>query len=251
MSAETNALDPVPTPPPSAPQARRAWWQLRRRTVLIGALLLTLVLVPIADVVARQVTERAVAGGMQRELQTQQRPDVSLGGTPFLTQLISRKLEKVTLDVQGATTCRMRMERMHTELRGLRRSGDTVQAESVRGEVLLSYADLNSTLAPLRLSSGGGDQVTISAGGSFLGASATGLPRIESGHLVIEPVNMTATFAGQQWLDGDLSSFPEMRIPLREIPQNLNVRLAPTAEGLRVTYDGNDVRIDTSSCPTS
>lgn len=250
MSAETGALDPTP-PTDSEPPAKQARWRLRRRTVVIGSLILTLLLLPVADVVARQVTERAVASSMQRELATPERPDVSLGGTPFLTQLITRRLEKITLDVRGGTTCQVRMEHLHTEMKGVRRSGDTVQADSVRGEVLLSYPDLSAMLAPMRLSGGADGQVAISAGGSFLGASASGLPRIEAGHLIIEPVNISATFAGQQWLDGDLSAFPEMRIPLREIPQNLNLRLSPTADGLTVNFDGDDVRVDTDTCPST
>lgn len=219
--------------------------------MLVGSLLICLLLLPVADVVARHVTERAVASGMQRELQTRERPDVSLGGTPFLTQLIGRKLSRITMDVQGATTCRMRIERMRAEMTGVRRSGDSVQAESVRGEVLLSYTDLNAQVAPLRLSGGSDGRVTISAGGSFLGASATGLPRIEGGNLVIDPENLTATLGGQTVLDNSLTALPEVRIPLREIPQNLNLRLTPSADGLTLNYEGQDVRLDTAPCPQS
>ena len=250
MSADPGALDQTPVAPPAPPTAR-PWWRPRRRTVLIGSLLITLLLLPVADVVARHVTERAVASSMQRELETREKPDVSLGGTPFLTQLITRKLSSITLDVQGGTTCRMRIERMHTEMKGVRRSGDSVQAESVRGEVLLSYTDLNATVAPLRLSGGADGRVTISAGGSFLGASATGLPRIEGGNLIIDPENLTATLGGQTVIDGSLTALPEVRIPLREMPQNLNLRLTPSAEGLTLNFDGDDVRLDTAPCPQS
>ncbi len=246
-------LDPPPAAPAPAvaPPRTRPWRRFRRRTVLLAALLIAVLLVPVADVVARQATEHAVASKMQKELATAERPDVSLGGTPFLTQLISRRLDSITLDVKGAKTCKMRMEHMHAEMTGVRRSGDQVRADSVRGKVLLSYTDLNAALAPLRLSGGSDGRVTISAGGSFLGASATGLPRIENGNLVIEAEGVTATLGGQTVLDGSLAALPEMRVPLREIPQNLTLNLTPNAEGLALTFDGADVRMDTASCPST
>ncbi|MGQ0843226.1 MAG: LmeA family phospholipid-binding protein [Sporichthyaceae bacterium] len=238
MSTFEQAASPV------APAAKRPRRRPSRRVVLIGSLAAAVVLVPAADVVARQVAERAVAGGMQDQFASAERPDVSLGGTPFIPQLFTRELSSVTFDVVGATACKVRMDRMHAELTGVKRSGDGVQAKTVKGDVLLRYDDLNASIAPLQLSGSGDGRVAIAAGGSFLGARASGLPRIESGHLVIEPEGLTATLGGATVIDGNLGALPEIRIPLRDVPTNLNLRLTPNADGLALAFDGTDVRVD-------
>lgn len=221
----------------------------RRRTILVGAVLVAVALPPAADVAARHVTERAVETGMQRELAAAQRPDVALGGTPFLTQLIGRRLRKITLDVQDATACKVRMDRLHAELRGVRRDGDSVHADAIRGEALLRYDDLNAEIAPLTLGPGPDGRLTIGAGGQFFGAQATGLARIEGGHLVIEPGDVTTTLGGQTVFGGSLEAFPPLRIPLRDMPPTLAVQVAANPDGLALAFDGADVRVDTASCP--
>lgn len=222
-----------------------------RRVVAVGAVLVAVAAPPGADLAARHVTERVVESGMQRELAAAQRPDVSLGGTPFLTQLIGRRLSRITLDVRGATACKVRMDRLHAELRGVRRSGDSLHADAVRGEALLSYADLNASIAPLTLGPGPDGRLTINAGGQFFGARATGLARIEGGSLVIEPGEIATMVGGQTVFGGSLEAFPPLRIPLRDMPPNLAVQVAANPDGLALAFDGADVRVDTASCPGS
>lgn len=222
-----------------------------RRAILGGAVLLAVALPPGADLAARHVTERVVEGGIQRELAAAQRPDVSVGGTPFLTQLIGGRLSRITLDARGTTACKVKMDRLHVELRGVRRSGDTVHADAVHGEALLRYEDLNASIAPLTLGPGPDGRLTIGAGGQFLGARATGLARIEGGNLVIEPGEVTTTLGGQRVFGGSLEAFPALRIPLRDMPPTLAVRVAANPDGLALGFDGSDVRVEGASCPGS
>lgn len=241
---------------PQAPQvptsATRLRWRSRRRVVWTLSLVFVLVLIPTADVVARHLAERAAESALEEQLSSAERPEVELGGTPFIPQLVAGKLSSITLDVRGATNCGVRIDRLHAELRGVRGSGGTTQAKSIEGEVLLRYSDLNKTIAPLELSDGADGRIAIGAGGPLLGARATGLPRIENGELVIEPEGLTATLGGHTVLDGNLGPLPAVRIPLRELPSNLNLRLVSNAEGVVLAFAGTDVRVDPEdSCPNA
>jgi hypothetical protein len=227
------------------PRPRRSW----RRIVLWTLPPLVLIGLPVTDVTSRQVVQRAFAERMQGQLHTPRRPTVHLDGTPFLTQLISGRFERVRLAADDATACHVRIAHAQVVLTGLRRQSGGVAVDSISGTGLFSYADLSAAVAPLRISAGGPGQVTVSGGLGPFGFTVAAAPRIDGSTLVIEPVSGSATTGFGPSFDGDLSGFPPARIQLRQIPAGVNMSLDPGADGLTFKFAGQHLALAAASCP--
>ena len=72
---------------------------MRRAKPWIITLIVLAVLALVADRGGQLAVERIAAGSMQDALSTPGRPEVDLGGFPFLPELISQRFDDVTVDM--------------------------------------------------------------------------------------------------------------------------------------------------------
>ncbi|MGI5524192.1 DUF2993 domain-containing protein [Micromonospora sp. CA-259024] len=247
----------------------------RGRKLLIGLVVLLLLvagLLVVADRVAVGVAERTIADRVRQEVTKQgaqsAEPDVEVGGTPFLTQVldghyqrISIKLRDVRASVEGDP---VQLPVLDVDARNVRASLDTLRtgqgdvvADTVHGTGTISYDSLAALLdrpgltlgeqngklavtAPVdilgqKLTVNGTADVTVADNGAvalrFNDLNAEGLPNL--------PLART--------LLNNYAKGISVDVPLPELPFQLAVReVRPLPEGLAVTADAKNVPINSA-----
>jgi hypothetical protein len=123
-----------------------------RRLIII--LVVLLALFAAADRIAVGVADSQIASKLQSSRNLPQKPSVSIGGFPFLTQLVGGKLDDVTvraadMAVQGPDGGPVvTLQTFDADLKGVRLTDDysTAVADTATGTATISYADLSSAL---------------------------------------------------------------------------------------------------------
>ncbi len=214
----------------------------RPRFWLVSGLVLVVLLL-VADRGGQYVVQRVVAGQIQTSLSTPDEPSVDIKGFPFLPQLISQKFDDVEVDIRDADAGQIRVERISAVLTGVQRKGSGAHVESLSGGGRISYEAATEAARGFRVSYGGDNLVKVSGDVRFAGqtrtASATGKPRIVGNELLIraEKVAVDGVAAPVSGL------IPDIRYPLREIPEGLNILIKPTEAGIEFSFDGEDLQL--------
>jgi hypothetical protein len=219
---------------------------MRRPGKLLAIIVVVLaVLGLVADRGGQLAAERVVAGKMKNTLDTPARPDVDLGGFPFLSELVRGKFRHVVIDLTDADGGKVQIARVHADMHGVRRHGDGVSIDSIKGDGLITYAALTEAAKPMTVEFGGSGLVRITTEVTVLGreltASASGQPRIEGQTLVIKPEKVSTSETGDAGLAA--RAVPEIRVPIRDIPPNLIITLDPQADGIHFSFTGTDVQL--------
>lgn len=126
----------------------------RRALIVLLVLLLLLVgLAAVADRVAASMAERAIADEVRQELVAQEvqssPPDVSVGGYPFLTQVLAGEYQSITIalrDVEGDVEGNgVRLPRLDVEARNVSAPLDTLRTR--QGDITARTVDGTATVA--------------------------------------------------------------------------------------------------------
>ncbi|HYN92361.1 MAG TPA: DUF2993 domain-containing protein [Pilimelia sp.] len=148
----------------------------RGRGLLIALIVLLVVvgaLVVVADRVGAGMAERRIAQEVQQELTARQvsssTPEVTVGGFPFLTQVLAEKYESISILLRDVTTppeiSGVRLPRLDIEARDVRAPLDTLRggagdivAGTVDGTATIGYASVVKLIKQpdLRLAERGG-----------------------------------------------------------------------------------------------
>ncbi|MET7706533.1 DUF2993 domain-containing protein [Micromonospora sp. NPDC005413] len=247
----------------------------RGRKLLIGLFVLLLLvagLLVVADRVAVGVAEREIAKRVSQEVTKQgaqsAEPDVEVAGTPFLTQVLDGRYQKITInlrDVQASVEGdAVRLPVLDVTARNVRASLDTLRtgkgdvvADTVNGAGTISYDSLAALLnrpgltlgeqngklavtAPVdilgqKLTVSGTADVTVADNGAvalrFNDLDAAGLPNLPLARALLN------NYAKGISID----------VPLPDLPFQLAVReVRPLPEGLAVTADAKNVPINSA-----
>ncbi|HEX5540534.1 MAG TPA: DUF2993 domain-containing protein [Micromonospora sp.] len=258
---------PVYSGPYQKPPQRR-----RGRTLLIATVVLLFVavgLLVIADRVAAGVAERAIADRVGRQIAGQQvassPPEVTVGGFPFLTQVLAGRYESISISLRDARVAvdgdSIRLRELAIDARNVTASLSTIRsgrgevvAESVEGTGTVGYSSVANLMnrpglqlneqdgklvvtAPLEIL---GQQLTVSGTATlsvddgmvqvrFDELTTDGLPSAAQARSVI------ASYAQQFSVD----------IPLPDLPFQLDVQdVRALPEGLAVTATAKNVPLD-------
>ncbi|MET8557718.1 DUF2993 domain-containing protein [Streptomyces sp. NPDC004959] len=159
--------------PWTAPDHRRAP-RRRRRPFLrfagvpftlkaVVTLVALLAFLALGDRWAVLYAEHAAAEKLKDTMRLEATPEVSIGGFPFVTQVLGKHLDSVTVTVPDVAADRVSLAKVSATAEDIRLSGDLptrlkgAYAGTVRGEVLLSFDDLHREL--------GAGQVTFTGTG--------------------------------------------------------------------------------------
>src|SRR4051812_18411291 len=202
-----------------------------RRLAFVAVLLLGILAV--ADRVAALGAERVVAERIQEEQSLAVRPDVSIGGFPFLTQMIGGRYDDVTVSVHDLRRGRLDVDTVRAHLTGVhvpfedvvRQRVSHVRVEAATAEIVLTYADVNALLRPggFELSPAGAGEVHVTAraaaGGNEVKAGAD-VPMAVSGDAVVVDTRLGAV----------------LQIPLPQMPFGIELKsVRATEDGIVVT----------------
>jgi hypothetical protein len=127
--------------------------------VLLAVLVLLVAVFVVVDRIALGVAENQAASALQDSQHLSEKPDVSIAGFPFLTQLAASEFDDVTIAARnvevgsGLTIAGVTVHLHHVTVSDSYR---TVQATSATAQAKISYAELSRVLgAPVRAAGAG------------------------------------------------------------------------------------------------
>jgi hypothetical protein len=222
----------------------------------VRKLLVVLVVLALIAVVGDRVAARLASGEAERRLRAEgfADPSVDVGGFPFLTQVLSRSFDEVTLTTPA-------VQRDGVRAQGIRATATDVDVPR-GGDVLLGSLSARGTISydeilrqagqdNLELSRASADEVRlrreVTVLGQTLAVSARG--RIEAEGRAIRVVPRGFELQGGEAVSPPLAASLTDRFSLtyvvRGLPHGVRLdRIRPTAAGLQVSLSGRDVRLD-------
>ncbi|MGW3041921.1 LmeA family phospholipid-binding protein [Kitasatospora sp. NPDC001159] len=237
----------------------RGWLKATIGLVVLSGLLVG------ADRIAVGVAEDEAADRMVKSGQMSQRPDVTIEGFPFLTQVLSRKLDDVRISSDGLTVQnnghQVALHSFKAELSGVS-VGDNLDSATVdngTGSGVISYQDLAQLLPPASellggapMPVGGNSRLSLSYGGP--GKIKASLGPVSVGEATVHNQGNTITVDGLK-----LSSLAEMfaglsnrkvqpaSFTLDSMPAGLKLAeqdgATPLPEGLQLSFEGKGVKL--------
>ncbi len=266
--AEADPARRPPVPPPvepigvmASPAAPRRRRRRRRWPVITVIVLLALLVVadraavPIAESQMKVKAEAAITQTSKDPTVTPPRvTDVSIGGIPFLTQVLFGKYDDLRVTVTGISTPGPRISEVKARLQGvhvpfgdaIRDQVGEVPVDKVTAAVQISYSDLNTYLAGLNLSIGkvqvapaGDGKVKVTVNVPFL-SSIIGPQAIETG-FTVKDNNLILVLPGGLAL-------PAIPLPIAGLPFNLRIESATAGKnGIAVLASAVDVVLPAGS----
>lgn len=102
-----------------------------------------------ADRVALVIAEHQLASRIQSSQKLSQKPDVSIAGFPFLTQVAARDFPHATVDIHGLDANGLTITDLHADLHGVHvNSGfNSATVDTLDATAQLSYADIGKALS--------------------------------------------------------------------------------------------------------
>lgn len=250
---------------------RRRWG---RRLLIIAIVLLVVLggLLAVADRVAADVAEKAIAEQVTREMAKQEvrsaPPEVSVGGFPFLTQVAAGKYESISIltrDLEGPAqgrTVRVPELEVHARdvaasLRTIRSGQGDVVAKTVEGTATVTYGTVADFIEQegLTLAEEGG-KLAVTAPLTVLGqrltVRGTANLAVDEGKVSIRFADLTADglpdIPAARALVNAYAQQISVQVPLPALPYGLEVQeVRALPEGLAVTATARDVPLNSGA----
>ncbi len=219
-------------------------------------LLVTLIILAAAAVGADRVAEHVATGKAEDRLAAHgvSDPQVAVAGFPFLTQLLTRHFDDVTMTGSAVEVNGTHAEKVHVRATDVDvpASGDAT-AGRVRATLLVTYQEVldRAGLHGLQMSPAGGGDVRLRGSvdvlGSTLDVSTVGNVRAHGDRIVVVPQSFELADGGS--VSGSLKSLLADRFgvsyTLRSLPDNVSVRRVVAGPGgFLVTLVGTDVTMN-------
>lgn len=258
----TYTYEPAPARP------RRRWG---RRLLIIFIVLVVVLggLLLVADRVAASVAERAISDEIAKELVAQEvtssAPDVSVGGFPFLTQVLSGKYESIKIglrDLEGNVEGEgVRVPRLDVDARDVSAPLETIRngqgdvvAQTVNGTATIAYASVVALMdrPGLRLSErDGGLFVTapLEIAGQRITVSGTAQLSIAEGRVQIRFRDLTTDglpqLPGAEAVVNQYAQQISISLALPELPFKLDLKeVEARSDGLAVNAQALNVALN-------
>ncbi|WP_018638591.1 LmeA family phospholipid-binding protein [Parafrankia elaeagni] len=234
----------------------------RGLVIFLVTILLALIVFGVLDRVAARVVADQIATRAQTSQNLAERPDVSLGGFPFLTQVAAGRYRDVDIEVRGYEQDGVRIDRVGAQLAGvrlplsdvLRDQVDQVPVDRVDAQVDLTFADLNAYLAtqePQVQVSAADQGIQVAGTAEVLGTrypvSGTADIGVAADSVTFTPRDLTASLGvviPPQLLE-PVRALLTIRVPITGLPFNMALRSAVVGpDRLTFTAGGRDVLLD-------
>lgn len=226
---------------------------LRRLLILLALFLLVVVVA--ADRVGAIVAGQVLASKIKTDEGLAHRPDVTVGGIPFLTQALRGKYSDVKVTAHDVTLNGINVTTIAVQLHGahigwkaaVQGNVHTVPVDSADGQVTISYADIDAYLHSrhLTVSQGANGQVKVTgsvriAGHTFK-ASGIGTATVASSVIAVH-VHQVSVAAGSHVGHLSLAQRVNFNLPLNGLPFRIALgSVRGTADGIVATGTARDL----------
>ncbi|MGW7606991.1 LmeA family phospholipid-binding protein [Streptomyces sp. NPDC054766] len=224
----------------------------------------------LADRVAVGFAEDEAAGRIKSTEGLATTPDVSIGGFPFLTQVVGGELDDVKIGIKnyeastggtGSSAGTIRIDDLSAEMRGVAFNGgySSATAGSATGSASISYAELlkaaksePARVAPgftaevVSLSDGGNGKikVTVSVTGPVKVPPVSVLSSVTVSGDTVKVHADSLPKLGVQLAEGRIRSITDFQQKIEQLPGGIkldSVQAAP--DGVEITVKGSNVRL--------
>ena len=221
-----------------------------RRSLLVVVIIIALLVV--LDFASRAVAENIMAAQIQKQ-GLPKKPDVSIGGFPFLTQVATKNFEHVTISTTNLPEGPVTITKVDVTANGIKLrsySSGSGTITSLSGTALISFASLGNTLAQqvgplgsllngagLNLTAAGPDEVKASLNLLITSGSATWrVTRVSGTELHIGLVSSNGLPASL------LGSIQSVNVQIPKLPLGLTIdSVSVTPNGVVGSVSGRDV----------
>ena len=225
--------------------------------ILLIVVAVVAVLLVAVDRIGNYVAEQVAANTIKTSQDLPSKPDVDIGGFPFLTQLISRDFDTVTITAHGVPIDQNRdvldLSKVTVTLHHVTAPTDlsSVHADTATATAVVSYAELSKRLG-VDVSYAGDGRVkaskTVTIGDNSLNLQLSAAPVIADGALSFTKtaVNGLGSLSGQ--LPDVVQQIFQAKFSLQNFPFGVRVQsLRVTDAGIELTLTGSDLTYDRSS----
>lgn len=230
--------------------------------VFLVTVILALVVLGVLDRVAARMVANEIATRAQTAQNLPERPVVSLGGFPFLTQVAAGRYQDIDIEVRGYEQDGVRIDRVHAQLDGLhlpisdvvRDEVERVPVDRVEAQVDLRFDDLNTYLArqnpPAQIRPAGqGIEIsgTVEVFGTSYPVTGTADIGVSANAVTFTPRDLASGLGvviPPQLLE-PLRELLTVKVPITGLPFNMQLRSAVVAaDRLTFTAGGTNVLLD-------
>jgi LmeA-like phospholipid-binding len=228
----------------------------RSRTVMIAVIsvLAVLAVLIVGDRVANAVAQNVLAGQLQSELSTPTKPEVSIGGFPFITQVLGGSFSSVEVNADDATVKEgsntVAIARLDATLTGIMATDRYQSIVADRGEAsaLVDWTAI-STLAGHQVSYVADDRMRIDfsvpIGRLSIDGFITGRPQLDVEAQTIsvaDPEVKVASVEVPQAVVDAVSRIVLQPIPIQDLPYDISVTgLTVQPDGVVLSGTGQDI----------
>ena len=209
--------------------------------IVVAVLVAVLAVLLIADRVAVGYAEDRLATRIE-DRGFAAKPQVTIAGFPFLTQVAARRVNKVVISAAGKKLGPVEVKRLDVTLYGIRVSvsGGTRTASRLSGTAQVGFAGLAGVagMPGLTVSADGPDRVKITAGlGPVTGTATARVTRAGPGGIRIAVISAGGIPVAA------LGSLRDVTLPLPDLPLGMTVEgVSVTGQGVLVHLAGQNVR---------
>ena len=230
----------------------------RSRTVMIAVISVLAVLAVLiaGDRVANAVAQNTLAGQLQSELSTPTKPEVSIGGFPFVTQVLGGSFSSVRVTADDATITEgpstVAIARLDATLTGITATDRYQNIVADRGEAtaLVDWTGI-STLAGQQVSYEADDRMRIDfsvpIGRLSIDGFITGRPQLDVDAQTITVENPQVSVASvdvPQAVVDAVSRLVLQPFPIQDLPYDISVTgLTVQPDGVLLSGTGQDIPV--------
>jgi hypothetical protein len=223
--------------------------------VLLVVLLVLAGLFVAIDRIGNYVAEQVAANTIKTSQDLPSKPDVDIGGFPFLTQLVARDFDEITITAHNVPIDKNRdlldLSKVTVTLHHVTAPTDlsSVHADNAVATAIVSYAELSKRLGADVSYAGDGRvqaEKTLTIGDNTLNLQLSSAPIIADGALSFTKTAINGL--GSVELPDIVQQIFQEKFSLQNFPFGVRIQsLRVTDAGIELTLTGSDLTYDRSS----
>lgn len=226
------------------PRRRRRRWPLITGIVVV----VVLVLLVVADRVANAIAENTMASQFQSSLALSGKPDVTIQGFPFLTQLASHDFNTVDISASNETTGPLTIQSLTATINGMHFSSLSAKSatiDNLNASALITFGALEKAggvPGSITMTAAGSNEVKANINVAGFSESVTAqITQVGSSGIHVHFVNAGGIPSS---ILGSIGSLTDFTVNIPKLPAGVAINsISVTQQGVRVVITGHDTTL--------